>query len=354
MIIMNKQIGVLGDCHFDIFSNLKQERMYEYQEKFFKEVFFPEILSRQIKTVVQLGDLFDSRIKISQRSLAFSKRIFFDVLRDNNIELIVLTGNHDIFYKDSLKIVTAEQVLGEYSNITLVKKPTQMDLNGYKCSFIPWICKENEASISHFIETDDSDITFGHLELAGGKLNKYAVQEHGSDIGMFKKYNKVYSGHFHSPSIFNNVQFVGVPYELTRIDANEQKSFLIIEDGKEDIKISNPNTHYEQIVISSAEEAADLFKRDLDNKYVELSINYDIEPKAHEKLANKLNETFMMYDLHITTKNELDKEKLLRVDVSKIQSNKDLIVKYSDENNLSKPVANKLLDLYNKAETVEV
>lgn len=350
---MNNQIAVLGDTHFDIFAGLKQERMYEYQEKFFKEVFFPEILSRNIKTVLQLGDLFDSRIKISQRSLAFSKRIFFDVLRDNNIELIVLTGNHDIFYKDSLKIVTAEQVLGEYDNIKLIKKPTQMTVNGLKCAFIPWICKENEASISHFIETDDSTIAFGHLELAGGKLNKYAVQEHGSDIGMFKKYKKVYSGHFHSPSVFNNVQFVGVPYELTRIDCNEQKSFLIIESGAEQIQIDNPNTHYEQIVISSTEEAAELFKRDLDNKYVELSINYDIEQKAHEKLANKLNETFMMYDLHITTKKDMDKETLLRVDVSKIQSNRDLVVKYSDENNLSKLVANKLIDLYNKAEAVE-
>lgn len=346
---MNQQIAVLGDLHFDIFSNLKQERMYDYQEKFFKEVFFPEILSREIKTIVQVGDLFDNRTKVSQRSLAFSKRVFFDVLQENDIRLIVLTGNHDIFYKDSLKIVTTEQVLGEYSNIELVKKPTMLGIYGKKYSFVPWICKENEAAISRFIENDSASIAFGHLELAGGKLNKYATMEHGSDIGMFKRYNKVYSGHFHSKSTFNNVEFVGIPYELTRIDANEQKSFLIIEQGKEDIQINNPFTLYEQIVVATSEELKEIFSKDLNNKYVEITIDYEIDPKAQEKFCTKLNDTFIMHSISVVSKREIDSDKLLTVDVSTIKNNRELIDAYNVENKLNEMVASQLVSLYNQA-----
>lgn len=345
------KIVVLGDTHFDIFHNTKQERMYGYQEKFFDEIFFPYLLKHNIKTVIQLGDLFDKRVSVSQRSIAFAKRVFFDRLKENNIDVIILVGNHDIYLKDSLKIITAEQVLGEYSNITLIKKPTQVQVDGEYFSFIPWICKENQDEISRFIKNDKCDIAFGHLEIAGAKLSKHSIMEHGTDVAMVKKYDKVYSGHFHTRSTFQNVQFVGTPYELTRVDANDSKSFAVLDTDDLSIHeiIDNPFTIYEQITVESSKELQEALQGDYDNKYVEIYINYLETAEIVSKFSTKMNEIYDMYDFEVIMQREQDNSEMLVVDTSTIKNNEELIVVYSEKNNVRQEVTSKLLSLYNTA-----
>ena len=350
---MSKKVAVLGDLHFDIFSGLKQERMYDYQEKFFNDVFFPYLLKHNIEAVVQLGDAFDVRTRVSQRSLAFSKRVFFDRLRDEGIVLYMLVGNHDIFYKDSLKIVTAEQVLGEYTNIKLIKSPTTRNIHGKSYSFIPWICKENEDEIKRFIKTDKSTVAFGHLEIAGARLNKYSVMEHGTDVKLVRPYDKVYSGHYHSKSNYGNVEYVGTPYELTKIDGGEQKSFMIIEDGKDDIIVVNPKVLYEQISVFDSNDLTGLLERDLDNKYVEVIVEYQETSERLLKSANALNEKFNMYDFNQVTRQEITETELLTVDTTNIKSNEELISAYADKNELDKRIKTKLLSIHRQALNME-
>lgn len=350
---MNKT-AILGDSHFDIFNNVKQERMYGYQEKFFDEVFFPYLLENDIKTVIQLGDLFDKRVSVSQRSIAFAKRIFFDRLRDNSINLIVLVGNHDIYLKDSLKIITAEQVLGEYSNITLVKKPTQLSIGSNSFSFIPWICKENQDEIARFIKNDDNKIAFGHLEIAGAKLSKHSIMEHGTDAAMVKKYDKVYSGHFHTKSTFQNIHFVGTPYELTRVDANDQKSFIVFDadNPKKDKIVINPFTIYEQVIIESLVGLQNALQGDYNNKYVEVNIDYLESPEAVSKFSTAMNEKFDMYDFEVIMKRDQDDANRLTVDTTLIKNNIELIEAYSEENKIRPEVTAKLKTLYNNASAI--
>ena len=343
------KIAILGDTHFDIFSGVKQERMYQYQQKFFKEVFFPYLIKHNIKTVIQTGDLFDKRTSISQRSIKFAKTIFFDVLKVHNIDLHVLTGNHDIYYRDTLEIVTASQVLGEYNNITLYNTPTQKKIYEKNYSFIPWICKANEADVADFIKTDTSTIAIGHLELAGARLSKHSINEHGTEPGLFKKYNKVYSGHFHTKSVCDNVDYVGTPYELTRVDANDQKSFIVIEDGQPDIVVQNPFTIYEQITINDATELKKALTGDYNNKYVEIYIEYEETADRLFKFSKKLTEDYDMYDCQIVPKRQQQDNELLTVDTSTLKNNAELIDAYAETNNLSAAVALKLKTLYNQA-----
>lgn len=346
---MSNEIILLGDTHFDVFSGIKQERMYAYQEKFFQDTFFPYIIKNKIKTVVQLGDLFDKRTSISQRSIAFAKRIFFDVLKKNKIELHVLTGNHDAFFRDSLDIVTASQVLGEYNNIFLYNEPTQVKLHDVQYSFIPWICRSNESEIAEFIKNDTSEIAFGHLELAGARLSKHSINEHGTEPSTFKKYKRVYSGHFHTKSVCGNVEYIGVPYELTRVDSNDPKSFNVIKHGEPDKVISNPHILYEQITINDAAGLLEAATGDYSNKYIEMYVNYIAKPETLSKFAEKLNKDYDMYDCQIIPKKEQEDNELLVVDTSMVKNNEELILSYGEINNLKESVIMKLKSLYNTA-----
>ena len=349
---MSNKIAILGDTHFDIFAAAKQERMYIYQEKFFAEVFFPFLLDNKIKVVIQTGDLFDKRTSISQRSIAFAKRIFFDVLLKHGIKLHVLTGNHDIFYRDTLEIVTATQVLGEYDNIYLYNEPAQVKIFDVNYSFIPWICKANELDIADFITNDTSKIAIGHLELAGARLSKHSINEHGTELGLFRKYDQVYSGHFHTKSTCGNVEYVGTPYELTRVDCNDPKSFMVIEAGEEDISVPNPNLLYIQTTIKDAADLKAASTGDYNDKYVELYIDYEETPAKLSKFTEKMNETYRMYDLQVVPKRQQEDNELLVVDTSVLKNNEELIGVYAELNNLSEAVASKLKMLYNEATAI--
>ena len=68
------KICLLGDTHFGIRNDSKI--FHSFYEKFYGEVFFPELEKHDIKTIIQLGDLFDRRKYINFYTLAESRRYF--------------------------------------------------------------------------------------------------------------------------------------------------------------------------------------------------------------------------------------------------------------------------------------
>jgi len=90
------KVCLLGDTHFGIRND--SMTFHRYLDKFYTEIFFPYLKEHNIKTVIQLGDLFDRRKYINFVSLSESRRYFFDRLKDEGIHLHALIGNHDIFW----------------------------------------------------------------------------------------------------------------------------------------------------------------------------------------------------------------------------------------------------------------
>ena len=54
----------------------------------------------------------------------------------------------------------------------------------------------------------------GHLELNGFVATAGHVMDHGMDMDPFKKFKKVYSGHYHTRSNVGNIYYLGNPYEM--------------------------------------------------------------------------------------------------------------------------------------------
>lgn len=240
------KICILGDTHFGMRND--STAFNDLARKFYTETFFPYLKKHKIKTVLQLGDLFDRRKYINFNSLAQAKEYFFDSLRDAKIDLITLIGNHDIFYKNTLKVNSSSLVLGEYNNVYVIDKPCTTIIHGLQVDIIPWICEENEQEVMEFVANTTSNICFAHLELSGFEMDRGNWCHEGMDAVRFNRYEQVISGHFHHKSQKGNILYAGAPMEMTWADWNDEKGFHIFDTKKLSLEfIPNPHTIYTKI-----------------------------------------------------------------------------------------------------------
>lgn len=283
------KIMILGDCHFGVRGD--SLKFLAYYEKFYREVVFPYIDDNNIEYLIQLGDLFDRRKFINFNTLVEAKRFFFDELKKRPIKFYTLLGNHDIFWKESLSVSSTGSILGEY-NFTLIDKPSTIDISGTTFDLIPWICKENEKEVFDFIDNSKSDICAGHFEIAGFPMYRGMHAEEGLSHDMFAKYERVWSGHYHTRSKAENIEYVGTPYEMTWQDAGDPKGFSIFDtDTRELTFIQNPYTIHEKIEYNDKEqEPIDLTTIDIKDKYVKLVVVNKTDLYKFDRFVNMMYE----------------------------------------------------------------
>ena len=139
------KIALITDQHFGARND--SQLFLDYYEKFYSEVFFPKLMEEEIKTVLILGDTFDRRKYVNFNTLQKSKSMFFDKLRDNEISVYMLAGNHDTYYKNTNEVNSIDLLLREYENILVIDEPMTIHLNFKNESddilMIPWICADN-------------------------------------------------------------------------------------------------------------------------------------------------------------------------------------------------------------------
>ena len=234
----------LGDSHFGCRNS--NQHLNSFFEKFYTETFFPYLLEHKIKTVIQFGDIFDSRKYSNHVAVDDAKRYFFDKFSEHDIKLITLLGNHDIAHKESLSVSSSELFLSKLKNITIIKEPTVLVKGGISIDIIPWICKENYDSCISFVKNSNSELCIGHFEFSGFKMHKTGISsEHGLSAKLFSTYEKVLSGHFHHRSKKGNVEYIGTPYEMTWSDYDDQKGFHIFDTKTRGMEfIPNPHSIY--------------------------------------------------------------------------------------------------------------
>jgi DNA repair exonuclease SbcCD nuclease subunit len=221
------EIAVLGDLHFGCRGD--SQIHLDYQEKFFSEVFFPEIDRRGIKIIWQLGDFMDRRKFVNYNTLARTKAMFLDECEKRGLTVYCLVGNHDIFYRESIRINSLDQLFQSYMCVRTVEKPTTFEFDGVLVDMLPWICEENETEVAEFMGKSTSDVLLGHLELVGFDMLKGIPSEHGMQPSSFDKYSLVLSGHYHTRSTKGNIEYLGTPYEITWADCEDQKGFGIFD-----------------------------------------------------------------------------------------------------------------------------
>jgi len=245
-----------------------------------------------IKAIYQLGDLFDRRKFINFNTLAECKRYFFNELEARGIQLITLLGNHDIFWKESLAVNAQSLILGEYDNILVIDEPTRIHEDNASIDLIPWICKENEDKVFKFIDNSKSELCLGHFELAGFPMHRGMYAEEGLSHEMFAKYERVLSGHYHTRSKAENIEYIGTPYEMTWQDAGDLKGFSVFDTETRQLEfIQNPFTIHEKIEYNDKDvEPIDLTTIEIKDKYIKLVVINKTDLYKFDRFVNTLYE----------------------------------------------------------------
>lgn len=279
------KICLLGDVHLGVRNDSKT--FHSYFDKFYTDVFFPYLVNNNIKTIIQLGDLFDRRKFINFYTLNESKRYFFEKLKDLDITMHVIIGNHDIFWREHLMVNSPELLLENYKNIFSYTKPCNLVFGNLDIDLIPWICKDNEKEIEQFIKNSNSNICIGHFEINGFEMLRGIECHEGIDKSFLKKYKQVYSGHFHISSRKGNIFYIGTPYELTWSDYGDKKGFYILDTNTTELEfIENPLNIFTKIYYDDQKEIN--YNVTDENKYIKVVVVNKKDHLMFDKFVDKL------------------------------------------------------------------
>ena len=175
-----------------------------------------------------MGDAFDSRKSIDFVGLDWTRKVVLEPLIKYKVHLI--TGNHDVYFKNSNKINSPELLLKDYQNIKTYSEPTEVNIGGSNILLLPWINSENQDKSFKLIKNTKAKVVMGHLELQGFRVNKNLVmEEHGLEANLFSNFKKVFSGHYHTRSDNGTVFYLGNPYEIYWGDVNDTRGFTIFD-----------------------------------------------------------------------------------------------------------------------------
>ena len=267
------KLVILNDTHCGIRNS--SDIFLDNAEKFYADVFFPYLLEHDIRHIVHLGDYYDNRKFINFRALNRNRNAFLKPLRDYGITMDIIRGNHDTFYKNTGELNSLKELLGHYMNeVTIIHKPTVMEYGSMKIGLVPWIDDANEKESMDFLANAKCDWIGGHFEIAGYEMMKGIKNEHGLDRSVFKRFEKVLSGHFHTKSEQDNIMYLGSQMEFYWNDAHDDKFFHVLDTETRQLEaIRNPHTLFHRIYYDdSKHDYLSYDISDIENKFIKLVV----------------------------------------------------------------------------------
>jgi DNA repair exonuclease SbcCD nuclease subunit len=343
------KVAIITDTHYGARKGSKY--LHEYFEKFYNDVFFPTMEEYNIKTVIHMGDAFDSRKSIDYQSLEWAKRVVFDPLKSYDVHMIV--GNHDCYYKNTNQVNSPELLLQTYPNIKTYSEVSEVNIDKLKVLFIPWINAENYQNTVNAIKNTNSLCAMGHLELNGFRAHRGHVMEDGMECKLFEKFTKVFSGHYHTRSDDGKIFYLGNPYEMFWNDVNDARGFTIFDtETLEHTPINNPyklfyNIYYEDTPIQ-------LFNfKEYEGKIVKVIVRKKTKPKDFEKFIDKLY-SIGVQDMKIIENFQITESENFEVDEE--ENTISILNRYIEESDLEldKGMVKKIIqDLYRQSCEVE-
>lgn len=356
------KIAILNDTHCGIRNS--SDVFMDYQEKFYRDVFFPYLEKHNIKKILHLGDYYENRTSINFKALRHNRRIFLDVLRDRGIHMDIIPGNHDVYYKNTNRLNSLKELLGHYmGEVRIIEEPTVVQYDSLKMALIPWINDENENKTLEFLSNCDAQIVGAHLELFGYEMQKGVKSTSGMDPAPFSRFETVLTGHFHTKSNNDNVYYLGSQMQFFWNDCDDRKYFHVLDtETRELTPIENPLIIFKKIYwddtakTSWAVSKAQTDVRDLDDKFVKIIVINKSKPAEFEKFVDRVGSKKLL-GLQIAENFQDFAGSQVEDENIAIDSTDKLLYTYVDaiDTDLNKEVIkNKLTDLMVEAQSLEI
>jgi hypothetical protein len=284
------KLAILNDTHCGVRNS--SDIFLDNAEKFYSDVFFPYMVEHNIRHIVHLGDYYDNRKFINFRALNRNRNHFLKPIRELGITMDIIRGNHDTYYKNTGELNSLKELLGHYMNeVTIIHKPTVMEYGSLKMGLVPWIDDDNEKESMDFLANAKCDWIGGHFEVQGYEMLKGVKNEHGLDRSLFKRFEKVLSGHFHTKSEQDNIMYLGSQMEFFWNDAHDNKYFHIIDTETREIDaIRNPHTLFHRIYYDDSKH--DYLHHNIDEvegKFVKVVVINKSDSFTFDRFIDRIN-----------------------------------------------------------------
>lgn len=221
---LDSNIIILGDIHFGL--KRFSVNVLRDQIKVFTNQIIPYMKENNIKQIFQLGDIFDNRTTADIIWFETLKKEFFDVLKNENIELFTLKGNHDIALRESLDIALVDTISDIYDNVHVFSEREYIKIGEMNVYVIPWMTKGKKLEKA---ELKDQDYVLGHFEVRNFAMVPGVMDVSSELTEAFFQENErlkgVFSGHYHLRNIKGFLKYVGSLHQLNWSDYNDMKGF---------------------------------------------------------------------------------------------------------------------------------
>ena len=217
--LQTEKLAIWTDFHIGI----KQNDIFklEISEKYI-DWFIEQNKKENVKDILFLGDFFNNRNTINVNTLNKS----YDILKKltNEFNVILILGNHDIFYKQQMDIHSLKG-FSDIPNLTLIETTTELLINNEKLSLL--------CPFHWEVPTKKYDYMFGHFEMSGAKLAGSLSTDKMPMKNLLEHAPIVFSGHYHISKEYlfetGKVITVGSTYEQDWGDFDNDKGFYILD-----------------------------------------------------------------------------------------------------------------------------
>lgn len=183
-----------------------------------------KIAKRGGDTLVNVGDWFHSRKKVSVNTLHISDRVLRTCKAKYGVDVVGIPGNHDLSQAGNANSVTSQPFAAVWT------KPGVVEWRGWKWGMIPWT---DDPEVVKSVLRQKADFYFGHFGVADSKVGPSDFEMHGHiRPNVFNNVKSmVFLGHYHKPQfIGRHAMYVGSPLQLSWGEANEKKRFVIVDE----------------------------------------------------------------------------------------------------------------------------
>ena len=129
-----------------------------------------------------------------------------------------------------------------------------------------------------------------HLEINGFQMYRGQYAENGYDRELFRRFDTVFSGHFHHKSDDGQIYYLGTPYQIYWNDFDDPKGFHIFDTNTRELeRIVNPYILFRKIYYDDTQE--DYSSHDVEQykeQYVKLIVVNKKDLYEFDKFVDRL------------------------------------------------------------------
>lgn len=245
----------------------------KYVEKYCKK--------NDIKTIFLLGDIFhiSSKINIEIFIPVFEQ---FEKMKNNGLELLMIPGNHEMLSENKKTILN---ILSPFSKVYDCYSVPDLGDNNVSFHMLPF--KRKYDFDEYTVKMNDNyNVLLTHMDIANFKMSSNSVSKGVEDRTFLKKFDYVFSGHYHIHQHQDSIVYIGSPYQQNFGEAGDNNKGFVIYDSSTNKWNLEVYSEAPKFKILTPEQSV---KEDISNCFIKLKIKDKIDnlSKLREILSDR-------------------------------------------------------------------